>query len=339
MTAVLLTVNAILLLATSPAVGQSQTGVVDQSILPRGPDGRPDLQGVWDFRTVTPMERPDKFAGQDVLTPEQAAELERQALERQVDGPPPKGSVGGYNQFWFDTRSAAIADRRTSLIVDPPDGKIPPLMPNARHQVGSLGEDTPSQLPVRYRSGGKGTDGPEDRGLAERCILGFNSGPPMLPGGYNQNFQLFQTSNHVVILNEMVHDARVVPLDGRPHLPGNIRQWMGDSRGRWDGDTLVIATTNFTDKTSSFSPSVMSAMGTGETLHLTERFTRVNADTLLYEYTVDDPATFTRPFTVAIHMRKSDKPIFEYACHEGNYGLLDILRGARAAEAESTGSR
>jgi hypothetical protein len=296
------------------------------------------LQGVWDFRSDTPLERPSEFAAQEVLTAEQVKVLEAQALERLVDRPPPKGSVGGYNLFWFDTRSRAT-DRRTSLIVDPPDGKIPALMPNARLQVGSLGEDKPSELPVRYRAGGMGYDGPEDRGLAERCLVGFNSGPPILPGGYNQNLQLFQTPDYVVILNEMVHDARIVPLDGRPHLPGNIRQWMGDARGRWDGDTLVVETTNFTEKTASFNPSVSTAMGTGEALHLTERFTRLNAGTLLYEYTVNDAKTFTRPFTVKIYMSKSEEPMFEYACHEGNYGLLNILRGARAAEGASVGSR
>ena len=169
--------------------------------------------------------------------------------------------------------------------------------------------------------------------------MGFNSGPPLLPGGYNQNLQLFQTSDYVVILNEMVHDARIVPLDGRPHLPGQIKQWMGDARGRWDGDTLVVETTNFTSKTASFNPTVASAMGTGETLHVTERFSRPNARTLLYEYTVDDRTTFARPIKAAIHLKKSDEPMYEYACHEGNYGLLNILRGARAAEGAVKESR
>jgi hypothetical protein len=324
--------SAVLLLA-SPAVGQARTGVVNRST-PRGPDGKPDLQGVWDFRTTIPLQRPDRFAGQSLLTAEQAAELEAQARQAPVDGAPPQGSVGAYNQVWFDTRSA-VADRRTSLIVDPPNGRLPALVPGARNQIGSLSEDRPGELPIRYRSGGRGADDPEDRGLAERCLVGFNSGPPMLPGGYNQNFQLVQTTDHVVILNEMVHDARLVPLNGRPHLPGNVRQWMGDSRGRWDGDTLVVDTTNFSDKTGSFNPTISVAMGTGKTLHLTERFTRVDVDTLLYEYTVDDPSTFTRPFTVAMRMRRSDEPVFEYACHEGNYGLLHILQGGRAAEGGS----
>jgi hypothetical protein len=154
----------------------------------------------------------------------------------------------------------------------------------------------------------------------------------MMPSGYNNNMQLFQTTDHVVILNEMVHDARVIPLDGRPHLTV-VRQWAGDGRGHWEGDTLVVESRNFTDRTASFDPGATAGLGSGETLHLTERFTRVDDDTLLYEYTVDDPATFTRPFTVALPMRKSEGAVFEYACHEGNYGLMNILRGARVDEA------
>ena len=188
---------------------------------------------------------------------------------------------------------------------------------------------------MRYRSGGIGADGPEDRGLAVRCIIGFNSGPPIVPIGYNNNLQLFQTEEYVVILNEMVHDARIVPLDGRPHLDDRLRQWMGDSRGRWDGDTLVVETTNFTAKTASFGPTLSRAIGTGETLTLEERFTRLGRQTLQYEYTVTDPKTFTRPFTAAIPMRLLDGQIYEYACHEGNHGLMNILAGARAEERAS----
>jgi hypothetical protein len=336
---VLCAVTAGVLAMAAPAIAQKPTGSAVKSSVPRAPDGRPDLQGVWDFRTVTPLERPDAFATQAQLTAEQAATLEAQAAASFVDRPPPKGSVGGYNLFWFDTRSSAVEDRRTSLIVDPPDGKVPALAPNAKRQVGSLEENRPSDLPIRYRVGGRGYDGPEDRGLAERCLIGYSSGPPMLPGGYNQNVQLFQTSDHVVIVNEMVHDARIIPLDGRPHLPSDLRQWMGDSRGRWDGDTLVVETTNFTSKTASFNPTVTSAIGTGETLNLTERFTRVDARTIRYEYTVNDPATFTKPITAVIYLRKSEEQMFEYACHEGNYGLLNILRGARAEESLSRESR
>ncbi len=174
-------------------------------------------------------------------------------------------------------------------------------------------------------------DGPEDRALGERCLVGFNSGPPMMPSGYNNNMQLFQTPDHVVVLNEMVHDSRIIPLDGRPHLTG-VRQWAGDARGHWDGDTLVVESRNYTAKTSSFDPGATAGLGSGETLHLTERFTRLDEDTLLYEYTVDDPSTFARPFTVALPMRRLDAPVFEYACHEGNYSMTNILGGKRMEE-------
>ena len=328
------------------------TAVAGQTQL-RTSDGQPDLQGVWDFRTMTPLQRPEDQE-QAFLTEEEAAEAEAAATARRAallepsevrTEPLPAGGtgaergrrVGGYNDFWLDYGTNVIEDRRTSLIVDPSDGRLPPLTPEGERlrQIGSLAEDLPIEHPVRVRSAGTGADHPEDRGLAERCLLGFNSGPPMMPSGYNNNMQLFQTGDHVVILNEMVNDARIVPLDGRPHLPESVRQWMGDSRGHWDGDTLVVVTRNLTEQTGSFDPSATQSIGTGLTVTLTERFTRVDEDTLLYEYTVDDPAIFTRPFTVAVPMRRNAQPMFEYACHEGNYGLLNILSGARADDAES----
>ncbi len=320
-------------LALSPAVSEAQS--TDAGEIPRTAWGAPDLGGVWDFRTTVPLERPDELAGKTELMAEEAAARKARAAEfltAALDSPPPEGCPGGYNAFWFDTQGL-VDDRRTSLIVDPPDGKLPPLTPNAVTQVGSLGEDVPTTLPVRYRGSGAGVAGPEDRGLAERCLLGFANGPPLLPGGYNQNVQVFQTPDHVVILNEMVHDPRIVPLDGRAHLSDDVRQWNGDARGHWDGDTLVIESTNFTNKTAAFTLALPpTAMGTGDNLRLIERLTRVNADVLRYEYTVHDPTTFTRPFTAAIPLRTSELPMFEYACHEGNYGLLNILRGAREDE-------
>ena len=305
----------------------------EASAAPRTPWGAPDLGGVWDFRTTTPLERPDEFSGREELTIEETAAQKAQANEflKFADAPPPEGDPGGYNSFWFDT-AGIVDDRRTSLIVDPPDGKLPALKADAAHQVGSLAVDVPGPGPVRYRVGGSGVESPEARGLAERCILGFANGPPLTPGGYNQNIQLFQTAEYVVILNEMVHDPRIVALDGRPHLPEDMRQWNGDARGHWDGHTLVIESTNFTDQTASFAPNAAVAMGTGENLLLTERLSRVNADVMRYEFTVDDPTTFTRPFTAAIPLRRSEEPMYEYACHEGNYGLLNILRGAREDE-------
>ena len=228
------------------------------------------------------------------------------------DRPPARG-VGSYNQFWWDYGDKLTDDKRTSLIVDPPDGRIPPLTPEAQKRADAV-------KAVRARR----PQGPEDLNIPSRCILGFNAGPPMNPSAYNNNFQLFQTPEYVVILNEMVHDARIVPLDGLPHLPEHIRQWRGDSRGHWEGDTLVVDTTNFTGKTTF--------KGSGKNFHLVERFTRVDAGALLYEYTIDDPESFTKPWSAAIPMTKTEVPMFEYACHEGNYAMTNILGGARAEE-------
>ena len=274
---------------------------------PRTAWDAPDLGGVWDFRTLTPLQRPANRADQAVLSEEEAAEIEATTVQRAADAdlpsevrtePLPAGqNVGGYNNFWFDRGAGVVGDRRTSLITDPLDGRVPRLRQDARHQIGSLGADLPSERPIRYRAGGAGIDGPEDRGLAERCLLGFNSGPPILPGGYNQNIQIFQTPDHVVILNEMVHDSRIISLDGRQHVADTLRQWMGDGRGYWDGDTLVVETTNFSRKTASFNPSVMVAMGNGTNLRLVERFTRIDEDTLNYEYTLHDQTPSTQPFT------------------------------------------
>ena len=327
---------AILSLGATPAVAQSDA--------PRTAWGQPDLQGVWDFRTLTPLQRPEDRGDQAVLTAEEAAEIEAKAAQSAIDAdrpseirtePLPVGPVGGYNNFWFDRGAGVVDGNRTSLITSPDNGRVPPLRPGVEMVTLSLGEDLAGTQPVRVRAAGIGADHWKDRGLAERCLLGFNSGPPIVPAGYNQNLQIFQTPDHVVILHEMVHDARIVPLDGRPPLPESMRQWMGDSRGYWDGDTLVVESRNYTDKTSSFSPSVTMAAGDGTTLHLTERFTRVSDDTLLYEFTVDDMTTFTAPIVAQIPMKRGDA-MFEYACHEGNYGLPNILAGARQAENEGS---
>jgi len=203
-------------------------------------------------------------------------------------------------------------------VIDPPDGRIPPLTPEAQ-----------KRLEVRRQAAAQPAAGPEDRGIAERCIMGFNAGPPVVPGGYNQNLQIFQTPGYVVIVNEMVHNARIVPLTDRP-LP-NVRQWSGISRGRWEGRTLVIETKNFHHETAF--------RGSSPNLHLVERFTRADADTLVYEFTVQDPTTWTRPWTAQIPMRKSDQPMYEYACHEGNYGMFGILEAARAVEKNEGATR
>jgi hypothetical protein len=327
-----------LALAVLPAPAQTSSGPAGAKVS-RGADGRPDLEGVWDFRSLTPLERPKELGNKEWLTADEAAAIEQKAAAAATDQDRKRQTPGdvarAYNSFWMDAVSRN-SSRRTSIIVDPPDGRLPPTVPGAFRQAGSYGAHfTEGERPVRYRGGGLYPAGPEDRGLAERCLVGFNAGPPLLPGGYNQNIQIFQTASHVAILHEMVHDARIVPLDGRPRLSDGIRQWMGDARGRWEGDTLVIESTNFTDKILSFNDSSQSGMGTGNTLHLTERFRRLDADTLEYSFTVNDPATFTRPFTGILPLRKSSEPIFEYACHEANYAMTNMLSGARQEEADA----
>jgi hypothetical protein len=284
----------------------------------RTPWGDPDLQGLWTNATITPFERPATLSGKPVLTEQEAAEFERETLRaRDADsrsGGTDADLARAYNQFWYDRGTKVVGTRRTSLVVDPPDGRVPSLIPAAQQRADA-------RLAARRSSP---ADGPEDRSLVERCILWPVAGPPMIPGGYNNNYQILQTPGYVVILIEMIHDVRIIPLDGRAHAPSSIQQWMGDSRGRWDGNTLVVTTTNFTGKTNF--------RGSSEHLRLVERFTRVNPGAINYEFTIDDPASFPRPWTAAIPMTKAEGPIFEYACHEGNYGMTNLLSGARAEE-------
>src|SRR5712691_10356249 len=319
---------AVTSLAVPTVSGQSSTrttekrgAAANKSATLRTPWGAPDLQGTWDFRTVTPMERPPELAGKATLTEKEAAEYEKRMVEqrnadkrhdttrrRTVNGTADTEDVAlAYNDFWWDRGTKVIGTRRTSLIVDPPDGRIPPLTPDAQKRLAA--EDVLRERPA---------EGPEDRSTAERCIMGFNSGPPMAPGGYNQNVQIIEHPDYVVLLNEMIHNARVIPLDEHPRL--NVPQWVGESRGHWDADTLVIETTNFHQNTS--------LRGSSPRLHLVERLRRVDADTLLYEFTVDDPTTWTKPWTAQVPMTRTEGPIYEYACHEGNYGMLGLLRGA-----------
>lgn len=286
---------------------------------PRTASGAPDLQGVWDFRSLTPMERPAGLAEKAVLTAEEAAGFAAARTEANaaLDEELPFDTVGNYNQFWMDHGTRAT--NRTSLVVDPLDGRIPALTPEgeARRVAGT--EEGRGRRRHTPTPGGFVEDlGPG--GLQVRCILGFNSGPPMTPSAYNNNMQLIQTADHVVVLNEMVHNARIIPLDGRPHA--GIAQWVGDSRGHWEGDTLVVETTGFLRETA-FQSSL-----TTSDLTLVERFTRVSPDVLMYEATVDDPNVWTKPWTYSIPMAKSDQSLYEYACHEGNYGLSNILAGA-----------
>jgi hypothetical protein len=282
---------------------------------PRTADGHPDLQGVWFFGTLTPLERPANLAGRTHLTDEEIAKLEQTTADAAVRN----ASFG----FFGDTSHYAY-DKRTSLVVDPSDGKMPPFTQYGRDR--SIAHLTKiSRLP----------NGPEDRSIWDRCILGWNSGPPMIPtvpAGYNQNVQLFQTRDYFVILNEQVHNARIVPMDGRPH--GTLRQWAGDSRGRWEGQTLVVDSTSFTPfGTGTITVNSSLRVVFDEHLHLTERFTRVREDTVLYEFTIDDATIWTRPWTVAIPLTKSQSNLYEYACHEGNYTMPNSLSAARAEEA------
>ena len=290
---------------------------------PRTGWGDPDLQGVWDFRTITPLQRPEALGEQEFLTAEEAAEREAAAVQRNVElweadarRTEAGGNVGGYNNFWMDNGTRVID--RTSLIIDPPNGRYPELTEaggeRARIDRGSF----TVELPTTYT----------DLNTYDRCIQGFNAGPPITPGGYNQNVQIFQTPDHLVMLTEMVHTTRVIPLDGTPHLPDDVQQWSGDSRGRWEGDTLVVETKNFAQKRSW--------RGTTDGMTLVERFTRVDDGTLEYEFTVTDPATWEVPWTVNLPMVKNDLPMFEYACHEGNYSMPQMLGGARALERQST---
>ena len=266
--------------------------------------GDPDLQGVWDFGTLTPLQRPEDQADKAFLTEEEAAaasaavadrivrELEPSEVGRGALAVGDTNAAGRYNEFWMERATNVVGDRRTSLIIDPPDGRLPPLTPEgeASQQLGDYWTDVPLGPPVRVKGAGSGVDNPEERGLSERCLIGFNTGPPMMPGLYNNNVQLFQTPDTVVIYNEMVHDARIVPMDGRSHVPEGIRQWMGDARGYWDGDTLVVETTNFTDKTGSFDPDQ-------------KHRDRLGADSA------------------------SHRTFSSVSCHEGNRGLEVILSG------------
>ncbi len=311
----------------------------DDYVAPRTEWGQPDLQGVWNFSSNTPMQRPERYGTQEFLTPEQleqaidrqrrtAAAADARAAELNTDPePPPAGSTPvGYNDFWIEM--AGLGENvRTSHIVYPENGRIPPVVEGAVTIAGGLGPDISGERPVRFIVGGIGKDGPEDRGLSERCLVGFNAGPPFTPSLYNNNMQIIQSKDTVVIMTEMVHDARIVPLGEKPELHDDIRLWSGDSRGWWEGDTLVVETRNFNSSRQSFNST-----GTSYDLVLTEKFTRTAYDNVDYEFTIDDPSTFTDRIVAVVPMAKVAGQIYEYACHEGNYGMMNTLRGARVEE-------
>jgi hypothetical protein len=301
----------LVLVVISPLYAQSYKA-------PRTPDGKPDLQGIWTNVTITPLERPREFADKAFLTEQEALQYEKQTREQnnadRRDGGAQADVNRAYNDFWYDRGTKVVGNRRTSLIVNPPDGRVPALTAEAqKRQADRLAAARGHQF-----------DGPENRGLTERCLVWPTAGPPMMPSFYNNNYQFVQGPGYVAIMVEMVHDVRMIPTDGRPHLPSNVRQWFGDPRGHWEGDTLVVETTNFTDKNSF--------RGSDENLKLTEKFTRAGPETILYEFTVDDPTAFTKPWTVQIPMNRMQGPIIEYACHEGNYAMTGMLAGARSDE-------
>jgi hypothetical protein len=291
---------------------------------PRAADGRPDLQGIWANSTLTPLQRPKGFEDKAFFTEADAPAFQKAVLEGTLAL---LGEVELKTSGEFGLESGKLVpDRRTSLIIDPPNGTIPPLLPDAQRRLDASIERK-KQHPA---------DGPEDLNAAERCLLWPNQGaPPMLPPPYNPNIQIFQTHQYVAILIEMFHDARVIPLDGRPHPQATMRQWKGDSRGRWEGDTLVVDTTNFASTGVYNRFDALS--GSDEGLHVIERFTRVDADTLLYQFTVDDPTAYTRQWSAKIPMTRTDDQMFEFACHEENYGMAHILSGARAEERAAAG--
>ena len=291
----------------------------------RTPWGDPDLQGTWTNQTLTPLERPAEFAGKPVLTEAEAAAYEarlRQQNNADIRTPGTRRDVTvAYNDVWWDRGERIVADRRTSLIVDPADGRIPALTPAAQARAEA----------VRKQNAAMG-DNPgswEDVDAYTRCII--RSALPRLSTGYNNNYEIVQTPGYVAILQEQIHDTRIIPLDGRPHLPRTVGQWLGDSRGRWDGDTLVVETTNFTDEArgSTFREATKNMV-------LVERFRRVDANVIDYQFTVSDPETWTRPWTVKMPWNKEPGLMYQDACHEGNYGLANTLRAARKAEAAQT---
>ena len=288
--------------------------------VPRTPWGAPDLQGVWDFRSLTPMERPDDLAGTEVFTAEEAAEFSEESIRRRSRDNDTSGRVVPYNDFWFD-EGTSVTTQRTSLVIDPPDGRIPPMTTSAKKRMEDMAMARKGVGGHEPTAGGFVEDlGPG--GLQVRCILGFNSGPPMAPSAYNNNVQLLQTEDMVVLYAEMNHNPRFVYLDGREPLDRDIRMWTGDSRGYWDGDTLVVETKNFMRETN------FQRGATTSNLTLTERLTRVDDGTLQYDATLDDPTVWIRPWTFSVPMQRSDQPLYEYACHEGNYGMYNILAGA-----------
>ena len=321
-------VVAVLALTPALAAGQENT----QASL-RTAWGDPALHGIWDFRSITPLQRPEQYADREFLTEEEAAGLEQATVDRELElllRPAQRtragasvdrgedGALGAYNDFWLDRGTTTVSDRRTSLIVDPPNGRMPPLT-----EQGQRRRDERAAYRREHPA-----DSWEDRGLNDRCM--FTTGLPMVPSAYNNNVHVFQTPDHVAMLVEMTHTVRIVPLDGRPRPDQPIRQFVGESRGHWEGDTLVVESMHFNRLTG--------LRGSTPDARLVERFTRIGPDAMQYEFTIEDPATWTSPWTAQVELQRTDEPLYEYACHEGNYSMEGILAGARADDREAAQS-
>ncbi len=320
--ATLCTLALLLTLAPLPALAQQ----AEPTMPMRTPDGQPDVSGTFTFRTLTPLQRPEQFEGLESLSPEEAAAFEAEERTRRNRDlfdpekgalfyrPRSEGGVLSYNEFWYERGVELTSDKRTSLVVDPPDGRLPPRVARTAEDIAQSREATAERRAHMY-------DSYENRSMGDRCIMGFNAGPPMSSSTYNNNVMIFQTPGWVAILNEMVHNARLIPIDDTPKPP--FPQRSGVSRGHWEGETLVIETTHFAGGSSGL---------TSTNMQLVERLTRIDPDTVAYEYTVTDPTVYSAPYTVMIPFRRLDGTLFEYACHEGNYGLTGILAGARKFE-------
>ncbi len=285
---------------------------------PHNPDGTPDLQGIYTNASVVPLERPKDLGSKEFFTQEEAAAYAKKALAQKAPTGPGTYADVHYDmaQFGLEKSQSKLAPTIRTSIITGPEGRIPAMLPEARKR----------QAARVAANKGHEFDGPENRGLAEQCIVWGNEGPPMLPVGYNSNLQIVQGKGYVAIVQEMIHDVRMIPTDGSPHLPPDVKLWLGDSRGHWEGNTLVVDTTNFTDRTAFH--------GSSDKLHVVERFTRTGPDTIDYQFTVDDPTTWAKPWSGELPMTTIQGPIFEYACTEGNYGMRNNLSGARAEEAK-----
>jgi|HubBroStandDraft_5_1064220.scaffolds.fasta_scaffold15136_2 hypothetical protein len=321
--------STLVFLASAPVFAQNAPR--DNSwTAPRLPDGHPDLQGIWTNKTITPLERPAALGNKAFFTEEEVRAFTKTALDRgnkDQRGGGVRDVLNAYNAFWWDSGTKVLPNMRTSIVVDPPDGRIPPLTPQRQAQL----QEEALAVKVRCQRPGcaiansgqlSPADKPEELDLMTRCIS-FGTVVPMLPSAYNNDYQIVQGPGVVAIDTEMVHEVRRIPTDGSAHLPANVREWIGDPRGHWEGDTLVVDSTNFTGKTRR---------GMDQNLHLIERFTRVGPDTLLYQFTVDDPTAYTKSWSGEIPMSKTDGLLYEYACHEGNIGMRDIIVAAQADE-------